>query len=54
MTAPALVVIGGIILVNHDDLWHAARGRAEAAARAEMVLYEMEQTVEPIEPTRVG
>jgi hypothetical protein len=52
MTAPALAVIGGIILVNHDDLWHAALGRAEAAARAEMVLYELEQTVEPIEPTR--
>jgi hypothetical protein len=52
MTAPALLIIGTIVLVNHNELRQAALNRAVNAANAEMVLYELEQTVEPVEPTR--
>jgi hypothetical protein len=52
MTAPALLIIGAIVWVNHDELRQAALNRATEGARAEMVLYELEQTVKPVEPTR--
>lgn len=52
MAAPALVIIGTIVLVNHDELRDAARDRAAAGARAEMVVYELELTAASIEPTR--
>ena len=52
MAAPALLIIGTIVLVNHDELRQAALNRGVNGTRAEMVLYELEQTVEPVEPTR--
>jgi hypothetical protein len=52
MTAPALLIIGAIVLVNHDELGQAALNRGVNGTNAEMVLYELEQTVEPVEPTR--
>jgi hypothetical protein len=52
MTAPALLITGAVVLVNHDELRQAALNRATEGARAEMVLYELEQTVKPVEPTR--
>ena len=52
MTALALLIIGAIVLVNHDELRQAVQNKATEGARAEMVLYELEQTVEPVEPTR--
>jgi hypothetical protein len=51
MAAPALVIIGTIVLVNHDELRDAARERAAAGARAEMVVYELELTDVLVEPT---
>jgi len=52
MTAPALLIIGAIVVVNHNELRQAALNRGVNGANAEMVLYELEQTVEPVEPTR--
>jgi hypothetical protein len=52
MAAPALLIAGAIVGVNHDGLRDAAHNRAANGTRAEMVLYELEQTVEPVDPTR--
>jgi hypothetical protein len=52
MTAPALLVAGAIVLVNHDELRDTALNRASNGERAEMVLYELEQVAEPVDPTR--
>jgi hypothetical protein len=54
MAAPALVITGIIVLVNHDGLRNAALNKAAQGARAEIALYELEQVdpLEPIEPTR--
>jgi hypothetical protein len=52
MAAPALVIIGIIVLVNHDELRNAAQARVGAADRAEMVLYELEAAAETVEPAR--
>jgi hypothetical protein len=52
MAAPALLIIAGIVVVNHDELRQSARNRGANGTKAEMVLHELEQTVEPVEPTR--
>jgi hypothetical protein len=52
MTAPTLLIIGAIVLINHDDLRQAAHNRAVNGTTAEMLLYELEETVAPVEPTR--
>jgi hypothetical protein len=52
MTAAALLIVGAIVVVNHDELRQAARNRAVNGARAEMVLLELEQAVQSVEPTR--
>jgi hypothetical protein len=51
MAAPALLVAGAIVLVNHDELRDVIQGRVADAERAEIVLYELEQ-VEQVDPTR--
>ena len=52
MTAAALLIAGAIVVVNHDELRQAAHNRAVNGTRAEMVLLELEQDVQPVEPTR--
>jgi hypothetical protein len=52
MTVPALLIVAAIVVVNHDELRQAAFNRGANGTKAERVLYELEQTVEPVEPTR--
>ena len=41
MTAPALLIIGAIVVVNHNELRQAALNRGVNGTNAEMVLYEL-------------
>jgi hypothetical protein len=52
MAAPVLLITGAIVVFNHDDVRRKAQDRATEGAWAEMVLYELEQTIQPVEPTR--
>jgi hypothetical protein len=54
MAAPALLITGAIVFINHDELRHTVQGRAAGGERAETVLYELEQLeqIEPVEPMR--
>lgn len=51
MTAPALLIAGTIVLVNHDEFREVAQDRAWNATSAEAVLYELEMAAS-VEPTR--
>jgi hypothetical protein len=52
MTAAALLVVGAIVVVNHDELRQASQNRAVNGTRAQMVLLELDQTIQPVESTR--
>jgi hypothetical protein len=52
LTVPAFLIIATIVVVNHDELRQSAFNRGMNGTKAERVLYELEQTVDPVEPSR--
>jgi hypothetical protein len=51
-TVAALLVVGAIVVVNHDELRLAAQNRATNGEWAEMVLIELEHADPPVDPAQ--